>query len=133
MGYILKGSETSLEKYPDFPKYKYKLHYLTLPILVNYNIVDKLSLGIGIDLSYLIKGDYVRIYDTKDFSSFDLSGVVGIDYSILKFMDIAVRYGYGITPVISFEIADNTGNDIGDANLFNHYFQISLRYNFLRK
>lgn len=133
LGFIQKGCVESMAGTPSSPEYKYRIYYVTLPLLANYNIHEKFSLGLGIDLSYLIEAKRNEYDVTDDFKSVDISGIIGIDFSILKFMDIALRYGYGFIPSELITFTDNTGNEIGDMKSYNQHLQLSMRYIFFRR
>jgi len=116
---------------------KIHLHYINLPVLLNYEIIENLYLGIGPELGYLISGkskfddrteEVGYIYNKK----FDVGIDAGIEYKFDTFFNIGLRYNYGLTNIITDKlyITDQDGNPIPNATLklYNRVLQLYVRY-----
>ena len=99
-----------------------KLDYITIPIMVQYNISDKLGIftGIAWDGLISIKGDDL---DRNDFREDDWRVPVGLGYNIFHNLKLGIAYNFGLT--------DNTKND--DEKLRNNWGSIALAYVFKKK
>jgi hypothetical protein len=81
------------------------LLYLNLPLLVSYNILDKLNLEIGPEIGYLISARAksssidVDLKSTYD-NNFDFGLATGMNYEFLDHWKIGVRYTHGFSSVI---------------------------------
>ena len=138
-GYIKKGANATLiyagTKIEDFAKLK--MDYIDLPLLLNIRLIKKLSLGIGAQGSFLLKAteEYTGGYTqdvTDDLENIDMAAVAGIDYNLFDFLDIALRYSFGFTPITDITFTDNTGVEVGQMKLYNQVLQFDVRFNILR-
>lgn len=135
-GFIIKGSDLDIP-FIYLGTAEYRFQYLTMPVLLNYSLIRTFSIGAGIETSYLMKSEVTESpsgnsIDLKDFcDELDLGLVAGIDFGPLKFLDIAVRYSFGMLPVMDQDITDNAGNEVGKRKFYNKMLQLSLRFNFI--
>lgn len=126
-GYIKKGGD-----FTDFNS-RYTFSYIQLPVLADLYISDKFFISIGPELGYLVKAKFenndlsMDILDRCD-NRFELSGLLGINYSIFKNTEIALRYSYGLTYTAKTFFSDNYGNQLRQ---YNHYIQFILRFKIL--
>jgi hypothetical protein len=109
----------------------YRLNYIQFPILANLFINNKLYFSIGPELSYMLSAkakfdsfstDITSSYDNK----FELSGTIGVNYSIWKNIDIGIRYNHGLTYVSKIQWTDLYWNYIGESKVYNQYFQFIM-------
>jgi hypothetical protein len=128
-GFIQKGG---IQTYSDV-KVRFQLNYIQMPILADIYISDKLFVSVGPELGYMINAkakskdysnDITDIYDKR----FELSGLIGVNYSIIKNVDIGIRYSYGLTYTSKMTLTDEQGNDKGEIKEFNQYLQLILRF-----
>jgi len=118
--YNNKGFEIDQE---GFEKANLHLHYINLPVLLNYEIIENLYLGIGPELGYLIsaKSKFDDRTEDVDFlysKKFDVGIDAGLEYRFMNFLTVGMRYNYGLTSVTDeLQIADNDGNPIADSKL----------------
>lgn len=96
-GYMLKGysRENSYWSYLDEPA-KYLSSHIQLPILADFHISKHFFISSGIEFAYLMSskvvvGETTHKFDLPD-KRFQLSGIIGLNYEIMKNLDIALRY-----------------------------------------
>jgi len=133
--YIGKGAYFSdLEN--AFPVYdKRSLHYIDMPVLLNYYYRDRIVLNLGVSPEYLVK----HVWETLDgidpndpflYNSFTMSGIFGVGYTFLEKLTFNVRYNYSIIPMSPHQSGQtyrwNRGyyNNVLTVAL---YYQISLQ------
>ena len=88
---------------------RYNLHYLSVPIMLRYHVLNKLTIELGPELSYLIDAttDINSIGSFSGSSSFDeqlLSSYknldwalnIGVGYSLSDKLSVALRYNMGL-------------------------------------
>jgi hypothetical protein len=99
-----------------------KLDYITLPLMIQYNISNKIGVfaGIAWDGLISIEGDGL---DRNDFRESDWRVPVGFAFSISHNLKFGIAYSFGLT--------DITKND--DEKLGNNWGSIALVYVFKKK
>lgn len=114
-GYTLKGARTEEDSV------NYRFHYLNMPLLLDIYPVKRLKLSAGPEISYLAgaKNDTVSVLNTYD-KRWEISGTVGISYSLSFFADIGLRYNMAFTKVAEYDPL------LDRRNLFNQYVQVNL-------
>ena len=84
-----------------------RLDYIQMPILFNYKFCDKISLGVGPQVS-------LKAHDYEDgFQNIVYAGIAGATYMISDVFFFDVRFSYGLTNVFD----DNTGLEAINKNL----------------
>jgi hypothetical protein len=117
-GYMMKGGAS----YFDDIRYNHLLHYLQLPVLIDYNLNEKLFLSSGLEFAYLLNAKKYYNDDGTPFNrSFELSLLLEFGYRLSDKFDLGVRYGHGLTPF-------NTGTLQDDWKFYNHYLSFNIRY-----
>ncbi len=125
-GYTLKGTKTNVDTL------SYRFKYLTLPLLVDYYPFKNLKISAGPEISFLARAqnkaremptdsteadtDISNIYNKR----FELSGSIGVSYSLSYFMDIGIRYNTSFTKISNLDAV------LERRKLFNQYLQFSL-------
>jgi len=99
------------------------INYLQMPILIDFYILDRLFVSVGPEIAYLAEKNYAN-------PSFELSGLVGVNYNIIKHIDLGLRYNHGLTYFTSFDLIDDYGNLTGTAKEYNQYLQFIIRFKF---
>lgn len=119
-GYTLKGTKV------DVDTLDYKFHYLSLPVLIDIYPIEKLKISFGPEISYLANAKN-RVNDSTKVSllgtydnRWELSGTVGISYSIAFFADLGLRYNTSFTKISAYDPT------LEHRNLFNQYFQVFM-------
>ncbi|MEC3908002.1 outer membrane beta-barrel protein [Tamlana sp. 2201CG12-4] len=108
------GDKFEIQPEVDFLLVK-DLNEIQAPILVKYDIVEKLSVLAGPNLGYLL--------DAPDgFKSFNFGIDLGAAYDITDKINVNTRYGFGLTNLLE--------NTSGDASSKLSGFQIGLGYKF---
>lgn len=119
-GYILKGTKI------DDDALDYRFNYLSMPLLLDFHPSKRLKVSAGPEFSYLLtsknrlndstKVKFQNIYN----KNWDVSGAIGVSYSLDYFVDIGVRYNRSFTKEKRLDPVLDT------RNLYHQYFQIFL-------
>jgi hypothetical protein len=110
-----------------------KLHYLQLPVVANFYCTNKFFVSIGPEFAYMINSQEnipataTGFNDFKE-NAFEISGLIGLHYSISKKVDIGFRYNHGLTKISILKWTDGFGPEIGKSKVYNQYFQFIFRY-----
>jgi len=132
-GYLRKGGAAEITGSDG----KYIFNYINMPLLIDFYVVKKLSLSIGLEPALLLSAKYIYDGDKTDaygdYEDFELSGRLGMTYRPLDFMDIGFRYSIGITYISEIVFTTPGGAPAGTGKTFNQYFQLFLRYRFLNR
>jgi hypothetical protein len=121
-------------------KVKIQLNYVSMPILVKYQFLDKFCLGFGSEIGYMIDAsrkeedgiyellDFWKEYD--DFNRLDFSLVGAFSFSPLDRFDIGFRYIHGFSSMWKNMILTDVNGYIvdGKAKIQNRTFQLSVAY-----
>lgn len=101
---------------------KFNLHYMSIPILLDYKIIPFIHVQVGPQFSILLnKNESVVSSGIKSFKSGDFAAVIGAEARILKFR-AGLRYIIGLSNV----------NDLTTQEKWkNQSVQIALSYNIL--
>ena len=117
---------------------------IVLPILVKFNILKKLQVYTGPELSYAVDRNIkdltngaISIESTSE-SSFDIAISAGVSFDFIKNMSVDLRYNYGVldlreTYYIPGDLIDPglAGQQVPiDYEEYNWSFQIGLTYRF---
>lgn len=128
-GFIRKGSVYHFPAAdPPQPAYKtsLQLNYIDLPLLVHFHSVAKWSAYAGPSFSTLVSTNLNIIKGL--YTKSELSGIIGVNYSICRRFDIGLRYGHGLTKISTIQITDNNGSLGGKYKEYNRYGQLLIRY-----
>lgn len=134
-GYIQKGG--ILRNDPDNKNddFSHHIRYAQIPILANWYFGKNFFISAGPEFGLLLNAiekngstshDYTLYYNNH----FEISALVGINFSITKFMDIGLRYGHGLTDTSNFTFTDITGVPVGTAKEYNRYSLLFTRFKF---
>lgn len=97
-------------------------HYLSLPLLLKYRLIEDLSIEGGIQLAYLISSETFideQKADSKGVFNNNTSVVFGLSYNVTPHIFLTGRYNIGINPIYK---------ETSNAKLTNIF--LSLGYNF---
>jgi hypothetical protein len=129
-GFMQKGGIKNV----DGDKVKFKLNYIHLPSLVDFYLLDKVFVSIGPEFCWMINAKtksndhsnyIIDLYDNK----FEVSGLVGLNYNIIKQIDVGLRYNHGLTYISKTTWTDEIGNVVGkDSKEYNQYIQLIVRF-----
>lgn len=126
---------------------KIHLSYISLPVLVGYAIVPKLSIQAGLGLNYLVSSFIASNGDRKKTSDiwgnkFDLGLHAGLCYNLNTSIKLMLRYEHGLSNVYNkettIEFSSNGNPTPADLKTFrdlgwmeqNRNFQLSFCYVF---
>jgi hypothetical protein len=102
-----KGYQQELDK-----KYDFNFSYLSFPVVVNYDIVENITINMGTEISYLF---YTNVEEgTKTYNNFDLGIVLGISIFNNKRISIYSCGTYGVMPMLDYYTIDKHGNFTGE-------------------
>lgn len=74
-------------------------NYLSVPLLVEYSPLKRISLQSGISLNHLISIKSTGLNSIKNFKRQEIGGLLGIDFKLSKLLNLNLRYNRGITPI----------------------------------
>ncbi|MBJ6369808.1 porin family protein [Snuella sedimenti] len=83
-----------------------KLDYIDIPILIEYEFINNLSLIGGVQVGFLINATSknsrtgFEIKSTEGFNTLDFSTAAGLKYDLLKRFFIEAKLSYGLTKVL---------------------------------
>jgi hypothetical protein len=99
--YIGKGSRNTSTN-PD-SSYKMVLHYIELPIMLEYHINKKMYFDAGVGFAYLFGNhEYIGGYEVTpehNFDRFEISTILGFNYQLMEKMAIRFGYSYSLFPI----------------------------------
>jgi len=109
--------------------YKSRFNYLTVPILVRYNINEMISVHAGPQIGFLLSAEFEEDGDKSDvkddFKGTDIAGAFGLE------VDLPIGLGFGARYVIGFsQISEDPDNF---AEVKNSAFQLYARYTLFGK
>jgi hypothetical protein len=106
--------------------YKFKNHYLTAPIALNYKHDALISPGIGIQAAYKIhsKENLVAVQE----HNFDLSMFGKLNLNLTKSFGVEIGYNIGFLPFYDKKIIDHWKGIIGEVAMKNQSTYMSLNF-----
>ncbi|MGL1888998.1 MAG: PorT family protein [Reichenbachiella sp.] len=121
---------------------KINYNYLSVPILLEYRPISRLSLLIGPELNYLLSAkakyesetiDLLEFWENfVDYNKFDLGLGFGTEYLLTDELTIGVRYFHGLTSIFDANVflTDEQGNVVSEDKIrnLNRTFQLSISY-----
>lgn len=112
-------------KNKDNPSIRLNLDYISVPVMVQYNVLPALYLEAGPQLSFAInkkiKGDNGSVDATRLYNGFDFGLGLGAGYYFEQGFGVTAQYVAGLTNIIE--------NGQGDA-IRNSLFQVGVAYKF---
>lgn len=132
-GFIQKGGVIRYDDDDRNKDVKLISNYIQVPIFIDFYLNKNLSLSVGPEFAYMINtkaksnensSDLTDLYDKK----FEVSGLIGINYNIIKYIDIGLRYNHGLTYTQIISFTDKTGTEVGEGKVYNQYFQFFVRF-----
>jgi hypothetical protein len=102
--YIGKGSSSGNPKDYAYTKlYDLRLHYIEIPVLFRYEMVNKLTVEAGPGFGFLLKSveqnEQGVMPDSKPFNKFELSGSLGLAYAFWERYKLNMRFSYSFIPI----------------------------------
>ena len=146
-GFIRKGGVVDGENH-HLDRFDLKLNYVQLPILVNIYLNDKFFISFGPEFAYLmnqnlklpslpdsytpLEKEYYKIFTPFKDNAFEVSAMIGVNYSITKKIDLGLRYSRSFTPFSETTFINHRypigAGIIGHSNVYNQYFQFIISY-----
>lgn len=109
---------------PNYSRNAFSLHYISLPLLVEFATIDKLFLVAGSEISFLTNSrERAPNLNTLDIG---LSG--GVAYAFKENLGAEIRYTHGLRNINRFEHTDAAGNRTGETGTIgpNQNIQLGL-------
>ena len=112
---------------------QYKLNYIQAPVLADIYLTKRLFISVGPEFGLLAKAlvytdggsyDVDLLYDNR----LEISGILGINYSLFKFLDLGFKYNHGIIHTTSITYTGDSGDEIGETRDYNQYWQFMVRF-----
>lgn len=132
-GFMQKGA---IYKNENDNKSRIKINYIQLPVLFDIYLYKRISLSIGPEIGCMFSAKSKTDYETFDVGNiynnkFELSGLIGFNYNLLKNIDIGVNYSRGLTYISKHNWVDVNGIETGRISKeYNQYFQFITRWKF---
>lgn len=98
------------------------LTYIQLPLVVEYNMVDKLRLTAGPELNFLLNND-----TQKKYKILDTAVQIGAYYGTASTIDVGIKYSRSIGGFLKIPASVATEKT---SNFYHYYFQLFTRYKF---
>lgn len=126
--YSQKGSKFTNSKLGLY--YKSQLHYLELPLTIQYYYKKKISFEVGASLNYLIKAmedkDGFGLYEADPpFNKFELASIAGIYYHFSDKLAVGMHFSYSLNAVRPYSSGYEAFMDKGQHN---NIFYFALYY-----
>lgn len=110
-------------------------HYLSLPLLLRYHLTNRLGIGVGPEVGYLL-GAYQRSdafgsnSRRRYYEPIDVAINLDLQYDLLKKLTLGLRYNMGIYDVTkrSEGVIAGGGLFVEDSDLYNRSLQLALTY-----
>jgi len=132
-GYIQKGGAQRYETETKEDDIRIQLNYIQMPVLFDIYVTNKIFISVGPELAYMISAtskSMEGLYDIWDLynRNFEVSGLIGINFNVIKNFDIGIRYNHGITWISKVIYFDTDNNIKTPSEEFNQYLQVFLRF-----
>ena len=122
LSYSVKGWA---EKTPS--TYKMLFHYLTVPIILKYNLNKNIGIATGLEPSFMLN---YKKYNLFTYRKWDLCANAGIEFKLSSKISFELRYNHGLIPLTTLENRDSQGHNQQTIGFSNRTLQTSLSYLF---
>lgn len=130
--YIMKGAYEA-DNVNNIVYYKLVLHYVDVPVLINYHYRERVLFELGLSPEFLVYNREDDQYgqtpeDAPAFHLFNMSAIGGIGYVFLQRFTANVRYNYSVFPIrehASGQIYLLNRGQYNNVLTFSIYYQIS--------
>ena len=113
-------------------RYEQDMHYVSLPVMLQWKSAGGFYLETGPQASYLLKATQdngeTDVSNKEAFDKFDFAWAGGLGYMSRIGLGVGARYNYGLSNVIEDGGGDNSAND--GYELKNRVISVGLFYNF---
>ena len=120
LSYMVKGGNNFF----GFDRYNIRLHYVSFSALAMFQVVKNGTIDIGMEPNLLTRKNII-------FDRFDFGLIGGGSYLIKNKVELSVRYFYGLIPLFSLNLTDDSGDDAGTLKYFNRNLMVTVGYYFL--
>jgi hypothetical protein len=110
-------------------EYLFRFHYLSFPVLLNYDISNNISMSAGVEPCALIWSNVNNWYNTYDV--FDLGLIFVFTCFDHRRISAYSEVSYGLLNILDYYTFDEYGNILGEIHdLRNICISIGLKFNF---
>lgn len=110
-------------------------HYVSLPLLLRYHPTNRLAIGVGPEVAYLL-GAYQRTdafgsnRQERFYKPIDVAVNLDVQYDLLEKLSLGLRYSLGVYDITKrYEgNAIGDGQFVVDSDIYNRSLQLSLTY-----
>jgi hypothetical protein len=132
-GYIQKGGAQRYETETKEDDIRIQLNYIQMPVLFDLYVIKKIFISVGPEFAYMINATSKSMEESNDIwnlytRSFEVSGLIGINFNIIKNFDIGIRYNHGITWISKVIYLDTDNSMETPSEEFNQYLQLFARF-----
>ena len=112
----------------------FRFHYVNVPVLLNYAILDNLNISLGPEFGVLLSANFKLNDDKFDVSPyynnrFDVGLDIGLAYSFNNMLNAGVRYNYGLSNVLGdSQFTDTVTGTSYDSSVKNRVIQLYIGY-----
>lgn len=111
------------------------LTYLNLPILLNYKVIEKLSVYAGPEFGYKINETGNKAAPVLEYEKFDFGLTFGASYTLSSKLGVDLRYVYGFKDLVKSQViyTDQYGNPTSSGRIIdgsNRAFMLGVYYLF---
>jgi hypothetical protein len=125
--YNQKGTEVNFVNTTNAQRF----HYLSVPVLLSWEVWTPLRLNAGTELNFLLATDAPGNFRVLDEDrKVDLSGLLGISVDLSKHWIADVRYAHGLLSLSDVAVFDQVAAPEAEYKWFNQVWQFSLGYYF---
>jgi len=102
--YVMKGAYET-ENIDDAIYYKLSIHYVDIPVLINYHYKENVIFELGISPEFLVYDreeedpNGTSPVDAPKFHKLTMSAIGGLGYTIWDVLTVNVRYNYSVIPI----------------------------------
>ena len=105
-------------------------YYISLPTLLQYTFWERLGIELGPELNYLVNlASNSVVLSKSHYESVNLSAMASLQFAVLDFLDLGIRYNRGLTPFFKANLLDQNGQPSNRfLKKYHESYQASLRF-----
>jgi hypothetical protein len=121
---VRKGYRQTLDE----KSYSFEFNYLSLPVLMNYSLSERISINSGLEFDKLFSTNIRQ--GMKTYNRFDVGIVAGINCHLSGRFSLYSRFAYGLVPLLDYYEIDELGNFKKELHdLKNRSLTVGIKFN----
>jgi hypothetical protein len=133
LGFIQKGGVQKYNTETKEDDIRFQLNYIQIPLLFDLYLTDRFFVSVGPEIAYMINAKAKSIETSNNIRDLynrnvEFSGLIGLNYNIIKNIDLGIRYNHGISYISRVIFLDTDSNTDTYSNEYNQYIQAFLRF-----